>query len=764
MKKFSKESMQQFMLMHAEKLILGACLAATGLFVWMSLGGEEKKVPVPSDVLKQAEASTGYINRDAWSGPDGLEQFRKGKVEAEKLIANTAPVDGGKFRLDFGGSPAEALALRKDPAIFAPEQLIATRFSDAGVMVNLPEGAVSPLRKFPNAPQGVGGSGRREGEEDSDFGQGAADSELLEGYIALDRSGVVNPVNKLTGAGIRPEDLGLSDSTITTVVDGVCVTAVVDIQKQSAAFENAYAESIAYNAKRDRPVYQFLQIQRREVSDSGGEAEWQDISEDVAYRFAQYNPLPRMPLQVSGSAPEVISPRNYDFILSQPIPAFAQLDYQTLASHPALKTLREFPAWKAPKQARELGSDGGIFGQPIQNAGAGDVEDSEDVNVLRSGTNTKPYEEAIAKRNPEGQYRLVRFFDLTATKTKSFEYRVRVWVGDPNQLDPFGGFLKNRGQRLQAGDGSSKSEDSIRFGGSDGVEVMSQPNDSDTNDAPEVAVDVRPTMLVPPARIRVSAGTDFNTMQQQLEEESQRIAKAEGGKEFKPFHVAEYSADGQLEQIELPPSPSRYAYMVYLRYARPSAWSESVRVSSELPTADVLAGASLRKRLVAVQVRGRVVEFDQAEPSFKVLVSSWSRALGARLPAERDAYVGETMNFNAQAYVTHPITHQIKIPEAPKVQGVEKYKLPFRSNVTIVDAFFGSRQELPNDKRLSMETPTEILTMNADGKFKISNQFTAATDYRNELAVPDDSRFFGKPPKVKKSKGAEIEDEPGDFN
>ena len=149
--------------------------------------------------------------------------------------------------------------------------------------------------------------------------------------------------------------------------------------------------------------------------------------------------------------------------------------------------------------------------------------------------------------------------------------------------------------------------------------------------------------------------------------------------------------------------------------------------------------------------------------SFKVLVSSWSRFLGARLPAERDAYVGETMNFRAQAYVTHPITSQVKIPEDPNVEGVEKYKLPFRSNVTIVDAFLGSSQQLSTDKRLSMETPTEILTMDANGKFKVSNQFDAATDYRNELAMPDDSRFYGKPPKRRNSGEEEDGDELGDF-
>ena len=797
MKKFSKESMQQFMLMHAEKLILGACLAATGFFVWTSMGGEQKKAQTPSALKDKADRAESYVNKDAWSGENGLERFRQGKFDAKDQIANTQPVDGTKFRLDFGGSPAEALALRKDPAIFAPENMVAQRFRSGVMVVNPdPNKFVSPLSKFNNAPEnlsgsgtkgsGTKGSGTKGGGSDlkdssSDFddsGSGTklgADNELPSEFVPLDRGSEFSPVNALTSTGLRPTELGLADNTLIRVVDGVCITALVDYKKQSAAFENAYAESVAYNAKRDRPVYQFLQVQRREVAKEGEQSEWKDISEDVTYKFARSNPLQRMPFQAFGSAPEVSSPDNFDPILTQAIPAFAQFDYQKMALHPELKTRREYPAWKPPQEARELDNEIG-WGQP-EKKDTGSRDD--DVNALRKGSETESYREAIVKRKPGGQYRLVRFFDLSAPKEKSFEYRVRVWLGDPNQLDPSDGFVKNRGQKLQPADGQNKrnnKDEVARFAGTgDGVQGMGDMADEgkrggdDTR--PEVVADVKPTMLVPPARIRITAGTDFDTMQEQFEEEAERLAEIvrleeEGRRppqtedEFQPFHVAEYSAEGELEQIELPPSPSRYAYMQYLRYARPSAWSESVRVNKEKPTADVMAGTTLRKRS-AIGVAGRSVEFDQVEPSIKVVVSSWNRSLKAKLPAERVAHIGETMNFNDQAYVTDPITWQIKVPEVPDVEGIKKYTFPFRTNVTIVDAFFGGQQFLPADKRLVMESATEVLTMDANGNLKISNQFDAAQNYRNELALPDDSRFYGKarPSKSKQKEEDEYSDE-----
>ena len=180
-------------------------------------------------------------------------------------------------------------------------------------------------------------------------------------------------------------------------------------------------------------------------------------------------------------------------------------------------------------------------------------------------------------------------------------------------------------------------------------------------------------------------------------------------------------------------------------------------MKKEKPTADVMAGTTFRKRL-SVEVSGRSVEFEQGEPSIKVVVSSWNRKLQAKLPAERVVHIGETMNFNDQAYVTDPVTWQIKVPEVPNVEGIKKYTFPFRTNVTIVDAFFGGQQVLPTDKRLVMESATEVLTMDANGNLKVSNQFDAAQNYRNELALPDDSRFYGKARRPSKSKQDEDEE------
>ena len=197
--------------------------------------------------------------------------------------------------------------------------------------------------------------------------------------------------------------------------------------------------------------------------------------------------------------------------------------------------------------------------------------------------------------------------------------------------------------------------------------------------------------------------------------------------------------------------------MQYLRFARPSAWSDSVRVASERATADVFAGPTGQSKKPRSFNKGSgSVEFNEVEPYIDVVVSSWDADLGAKLPSKQRVFVGETLDFNAPAFLTHPISWTVLVGEDLKAGGepedIDKFILPFRTGTTVVDAFLGDTMVLPIEKRLTMQTPTEVLMMDANGKMKVSNQFDAATAYRNEITEKDASRAFGKLRRQKKSK------------
>ena len=801
MKKFSKESMQNFMLLHAEKLILGGCIAATGLLIWSSLGSEESLTQTPSDLKTETESAQVYINQDKW---DVLEPFREGEADAKEKIEKAKRIDPDIYKFALIGNVAPATAPRQDPEIYPPEQPRAQKIT-AGILMDLPD-VTTPLVGFPEAPkrlgadgegfQGLQGGGGRGGARAGglDFGGGGGDFDrggLPEDYIPLDRSGTFNKENALTMAGIWPQAFNISPDKITTnVLDVVCVTAVVDMQKQAAAYEKAFAQSMAFNDKRDRPVYQFLQVQRREVSDA--ETEWIDISENVTYNYPQQYPktLVKMPFQTFRSAPEVISPDNWDPITSQPIPAFVMLDYQKFASHPALKQRREFPEWEKPDKKRMMGEDenapGGIFGARDPK-GAGDKDfdaalGDDDGDRLRKGSETETYKDAIVQRKPGGQYRLVRFFDLflptKASRSKTYEYRIRVWVGDPNQLDPTDGFHKNRGRRLApdptgevkfAGDTSGDSG----FGGSDMGDDndMSKGGDGEGFDGmkKEVVKDINKSMLVPRARKRINAAISMQETQERFGEAAIKLHEISiSGRDkpdpdeklMDPLYVAEFAESGELEKIELPPSAANYAYTQYLRFARPSPWSETVRVTETKSPTDVYAGRAVRERSISMDAGAGEVEFEQAEPYVEVVVSSWIRSLGTKLPSKKKVYVGETLNFNKPAYVTHPVTWEILAAQRPRADEDDpnRFTLPFRTGSTIVDAFAGEERDLPNNKTLKMRTSTELLIMDANGNMKVSNQFGASRNYRNEIAEPDDSRFYGRARRQRPKRNEEDED------
>ena len=780
MKKFSKESMQNFMLLHAEKLILGGCIAATGFLVWTSMSGEEGLTKSPSDLLSEAKSAETYINKDTW---EQLEPFRQGEAEAREKIEKAKRIDPDNYSLTILGTVAPSMAPRQDPLIIAPEQMIGTRVN-TGVLMDL-AGVTSPLTAFNEAPAraedagngfkvGGGGGGDFESGGFEAGGGGFGGSGLPEDFPSLDRSGVLSELYALTMPGIRPQAFGVNaDRTTTNVLDVVCVTAVVDYQKQLAAFETAFGQSVAFNAKRDRPVYQSLQVQRREVSDK--ESEWQDITEKVTYEYPSRYPkaMVKMPLQIFSSAPEVIAHENYDPILSQVIPAFVMLDYQQLASHPALKQRREFPEWQGRKKKDMMGRNDS---EVIPGFGARrDVEDDEAisggageegaVNELRKGSSTDAYKEAIALRKPGGQYRLVRFFDYFSpsekSRSKTYEYRTRVWVGDPNQIDPADGFRKNRGRRLEAGEDGEVKFAAGTGGESDldmsGMEDLENKEEMEGGGVKEVVQVVNMSMLAPPVRKRINAATNLDVVQERFEE------AARSGTPVEPLEVAEFSEAGELELVKLPPSTVNYAYTQYLRFARPSAWSEPVRVKGTQSPADVYAGPTVRDRPITMDLGNGVVEFDKSEPYIEVVVSSWVRSLGTKLPSKKRVHVGETLDFNSPAYVIHPVTWQVLVAENPDStfddETLKRFTLDFRTGETVVDAFTGQQLELPNNKKLMMELPTEVLTVDASGNLKVSNQFDSATGYRNEIAEQDSSRFYGRPRKSSKKKV----DDPGEF-
>ena len=177
---------------------------------------------------------------------------------------------------------------------------------------------------------------------DGGLGRGAGSrNQPVEEEVPLPELGIPNrlsQVNAMTLPGVRGPDKSLSaQSTKSLLFNIVAVRALVPYQQQAKEFENKFENSIGYYPDRDRPVYQFLEVHRREIGADGNPVEaendgWKDISQRVAYFFPQYYPpgLTQMPQGVFPTAPEVVAPENFDPIITQPIPPIALLGLPAL--------------------------------------------------------------------------------------------------------------------------------------------------------------------------------------------------------------------------------------------------------------------------------------------------------------------------------------------------------------------------------------------------------------------------------------------------
>jgi len=790
-----KESISHFMLLHSEKLILGVCLALFGFFLWQGLGAKSELTKTPKQLLDEAGLAENYVNSDgAWSK---LEGFRKGRDNIKESIVNKKPVDAKIFPGKINsGSPALALAKRSDPKILAPIDPVVRRLTN-GVLMNFPKMNV-PVSTLYEAPHKLTAGDRKNGRGARSRRDAGFDEFDLDGGDAgksrKDRRSTADfePLPELDGFGrtcvqvfektaqLRPPLMAFSPVEVKSAVfDVVCVTALVDFRQQLKEFENAFSSAIAYYPDRDRPVYQFLQVERRQVQ-GDRKSKWVDISESLSYKYPQRFPkaMHKMPQRMYASAPEVAAPENWDPVLTGPIPGFANFDYTELVLHPKLKNKREFPEFEKPEGNRDLGDmeeDDGMFDRSpkLDHSGHGRTGGADGMadanNILRRGTAFKPYEDELydlRKRKTPGQYRLVRFFDLQAPRGRSFEYRMRVWVGDPNQRDPEDLFWKKRGSLIgydgqivagvdDSGMGSMGIEGRNGKGldgdrhleiGPDG-EPIEQADSKIYEEKP-----ILPTMLRPEVRQRLAAGSDV------MEEREKALELKYRENHFVSEAYGENP--GELVKIEMPASDEKlkYVYTRYLRFARPSKWSEVVRAEADAPIADVFVGKSIAGRSVAIGGGNATGSFQVDESAVEIATAFWSRSMHAKLPAIRKVRAGETLDFDAPAYLLHPVTWRVLVANSDPERSGEGYGVKFRTSNVIVDALNGEQLDLPNVKKKAYETPTEVLVMDPTGKLSVANQFDQATQFRNTLFLPDDSPFVGK----RRRKRKKVEDDMAD--
>jgi hypothetical protein len=803
----SSEAIKEFFLYHVEKLVFALGVILLGLFFWM---GYQTKTFDKTDpkglVAKTRSARQQMVRGDAW---ETIAPLRDGDDEVMTRIASAKAIDSDAFVVGPTSYPVKRDSLRRDLDIARPEKLIATVFSTQilveptrkivdGLLeyeiaevkmeenddsMGMGPGGMGPGGMGPggmgNGPGGMGpgGMGMGPGGMGMDGGETAAEKrkrERKEKAEEVNAGAFVSTAVKYRSKGIRPKSFSPTNVAAFNI-DAVAVTGVINHKAMWKNFRDSYSKSFGYFPRRDTPVYDYLQIERREVGADGKPGEWLDISDRIAEQ-AEFFPSNMQ------TAPEVVSPPEYDGIITMPIPPLTGVDYKDFATHD-LASLREFTVEEVKEE--EPVDDGTIFAKNDKDKDNDDSFNSQydtrskrrrsaidsgngtgggfgmgpggmgmgpggmgmgpgDMGMGpggmgpggmgmgmgmgmggisgagRKASNTSDFAKIDITKEPESDIKVVRFFDMQVKSNKTYQYRTRVWVRDPNNEDPELARSNGAGDMGMGGmggpgmGGPGMGDMGMGGPGMGGGRKSGGKNKGKDGDDDEEKIykktPIASSMIDPKARERI------------------KLAREEEVEGETVYYVSEkFDPAGDYVEVKVPKEHD------YLRYARPSQWSDVVEAKVQTKDSYVYAGEPVEVRRIDLNDE---VSIPASEPEMNIAAVKALRGgklSGVNIPIRTTVRKGELLNFNEPAHVLHPVTWQVH-----KVTG-----LPVRTNQVVLDISGGERLGIKRSEPIQYQFPGEALVMDANGNIQLRNDLEDRGRYLAAALETDEKAEFG---------------------
>ena len=737
---------KRFFIYHCEKLILGLSIVLLGLFFWFGYSTPTFDKSDPSKMVAQASQARKYMNdANAW---DKISASRQGDDEVIERIMQTPDVSHSSYVIGPTSYPVKRSALRVDARIRQPLKLVATSFLSP-LLIQTRRKAVDPLPEeiyqTVKAPTGLGirppvrNRSRDFEEEDEDDDDGGSLNQRRppasrrtrapKAEEPVDAGTFVSVASSYRTPGLR--EAYATNRVMSFNMAGVAVTGIIEHKAMWKEFRSRYQSSFGYHPDRDTPRYDYLQVERRIVNNDGSTGEWTDLSSQLA---SQPDFFPSRLV----TAPEVVGPDEYDGIITMPIPPLTGIDYKEFASHPDVE-LRMF---KVPEVEDEnAGADPLNIQQeeesldPLAGGGSGrrqgalgsDARGNDrrprreeyeprrgngrfgDLEVARTADDVTEYQEVNIREEPKKNYKVVRFFDIHGVRSgRTYQYRTRVWLRDPNNEDPelindVGAINDDEDNVVERGAQRGKSEEEMKFA---------------------TKMTIANNMIDPRSRQRL----------RQAREER-------GANGARTYFVSEpHGENGAWVEIQVPQGQD------YLRFARPSPWSEVIEVSVDASPAFVYAGEPVETKRITVS-RGTVAE---AEPSIKVATGkfmvSGEQLAGVKVPFRAEVRAGDLLDFNQPAHVQHPVTKAIH-----RVDGVD-----VTTGSVVLDVSEGEKlTELSRKSPIPYFYPGEILVLNSDGNIHLRNDLEDRGEYLSAMLDPDEVSTFGNTRRRRTSGGSD---------
>ncbi len=542
---------------------------------------------------------------------------------------------------------------------------------------------------------------------------------------------------------INPESIqgfqGSAQGGIQRHVIANVITAVVPFEKQVEKFAEALQSSLDYEWQRDQPMYLGFMVERAEVPASDLAADpstldWKRINVRATKIEQLGDPTPPGRWgQWAGVLPEVSDPTYLDPYLTHPAPPFMQRNVWPLLTHPDVPL--------APLTSTMY--DGNM--QPR----AGTPADA----------NQKPIEDVPGLPVPGGGF------------PGSGYPGGSPYGGSSDGGEGYGGGMPGMGMPggmsgMSMPGGMGMSGSSSMYSGMPGGMGSSGMMSSGYGGSGYGYGDGLSTLAIAPPKYKLVRFTDTHVEQGKHYRYRLKVLLNDPNHPYytqapPPLASLAPEVQARIKAIDAEdakknaadPStkndPTRPPHRTYWR--EPEEWSQPSDVVS-IPSPNSFFAGDVSQPGGAEIVPGKP-RVANAPPQAKVLVSVWDPVKVVDVPAEESAYLGSTLNFVKDAKVIHPVYHDV----------VDYKEYKFQTSGILADVMGG--EPIPKKNKGStapaLEVPGEILVFDAEGNLRVRNETDDIEEYRRALVPePDKTLPGGVPGGDPYSSGAEGSDSP----
>ena len=733
----SQESIKQFFVHHWEKMAFGVGIISIGLFAYYGMQSESYTAVTPQELDTKVNTANNYMSASKW---DDISAQRVADTNAPTRLNNSwaNPIDLSEYSFkSIVGEPRKSQTLRSDPLLLLPGDFeveskwvvtpwktpsrdlnnLPLRNPEAGPVSN--SGGQSGEDK--GRREGDGGRGAIGGGDGSVGSEGLGGSNASAGGEAIGGAGGGRGAGGIAGSGgsntlpsdllriyhsPRPGKLNLNVNNHGPLgMNIICVKAPVPFKEQLEKYRDTFVNSIGYNKQRDIPVYTHFEVQCKE--DDG---EWKDVTDIVQYKI--YDVL------LDKTAPETVEKEYLDPALTKPIPAILGQDYRGFVKHKSIKN----HVWYEPRDRVSTETKD---------------EDVDARNLFTGSGGTEKTTETKKEEKEEADYHLLRFFYPAAKEGSTYQFRVRLWVADPNNptlgsVDISALTSGGRGRGgLGGGAAGANGPGQNMSAGAQGIE--GEGDGSVAGGQGSASATLSQNMLDPKVRNRLS------TESEEWKKKMTDLKKGKSGDSASSSRPGDASdrgpgADGR-DSANAGKKIDDEELMKILMVSRHTEWSEPTPAYTvKTSTSNYYAG-----KVEAEIDRIGDLEYTDGETTGSLVVKSRISGIDVDGAAERKTvYPGDGLNWKSIWTIIHPIDlsirHYYEQAGDAADKDEEKEGKVVRTDAVLIDIMGGEEVRNLKTRDKQYNIPGQFLIMDDNGNFRVADEVSDQGRYRLALA------------------------------